>query len=348
MKSGLDLRPNAPPSNVTWTVTFAASTLRYPAIVLRASAGDCVGAQASTLPSCTRAIAASGSICACDRYGTWYSALSLRSAAARAAAASPLVRPGLPGERTLASSAVLYDFESCDSLGPASQVILSASRPRSAAQVFCAITATPPSGKKAPGIGVSGMRTMRSTPGTLRASLSSTLTTLPPQTGGRAMTATFMPGSVTSAPYTAVPVVIGTRSIDGIFLPCHRRSSGRLMRTLAGAGIAIVRAVATSSPNGFVRPVGRCTTSCWRAKTSATSTFHWLAAAASSSARVVAPASRYLCRKSRMLVDPSVFCEPYLGSPTACSTRHLAQSASISSAMIIGIVVRMPWPISER
>lgn len=49
-----------------------------------------------------------------------------------------------------------------------------------------------------------------------------------------------------------------------------------------------------------------------------------------------------------MLVEPSVFCEPYLGSPTACSTRHLAQSASISSAMIIGIVVRMPWPISER
>ena len=84
--------------------------------------------------------------------------------------------------------------------GPASQVILSASRPRSAAQVFFAITATPPSGKKAPGIGVSGMRTMRSTPGTLRASPSSTLTTLPPQTGGRAMAATFMPGSVTSAP----------------------------------------------------------------------------------------------------------------------------------------------------
>ena len=49
-----------------------------------------------------------------------------------------------------------------------------------------------------------------------------------------------------------------------------------------------------------------------------------------------------------MLVEPSVFCEPYFASPTACSTRHRAQSASISSAMIIGIVVRMPWPISER
>ena len=79
-------------------------------------------------------------------------------------------------------------------------MILSASRPLIAAQVFFAITATPPSGKKRAGIGVSGMRTMRSTPGTLSAALSSTLTTLPPQTGGRAITAVFMPGSVMSAP----------------------------------------------------------------------------------------------------------------------------------------------------
>ena len=62
------------------------------------------------------------------------------------------------------------------------------------------MTATPPSGRNPPGIGVSGMRTTRSTPGTLSAARSSTLATLPPQTGGRAMTATFMPGSRTSAP----------------------------------------------------------------------------------------------------------------------------------------------------
>ncbi len=50
-----------------------------------------------------------------------------------------------------------------------------------------------------------------------------------------------------------------------------------------------------------------------------------------------------------MLVEPSVFCEPYfLSSPSACTTRHFAQSASISSAMIIGMVVRIPCPISER
>ena len=35
----------------------------------RASCGDCVGAHASTFPSRTRAIAATGSIWACDRCG---------------------------------------------------------------------------------------------------------------------------------------------------------------------------------------------------------------------------------------------------------------------------------------
>ena len=64
---------------------------------------------------------------------------------------------------------------------------------------------------------------------------------------------------------------------------------------------------------------------------------------------MVAPALRYCGRKLRMLVEPSVFCEPYFFSfPWACSTRHFDQSASISSAMIMGIVVRIPCPISER
>ena len=48
-------------------------------------------------------------------------------------------------------------------------------------------------------------------------------------------------------------------------------------------------------------------------------------------------------------LQSSVFWLPYLGSsPSACSTRQRDQSASISSAMIMGIVVRMPCPISER
>ena len=163
------------------------------------------------------------------------------------------------------------------------------------------------------------------------------------------MTANFIPGSVMSAPYLAVPVVMGTRSIDGIFLPCQRRSAALFTRTRSFVGIGSARAAATSAANDTVRPLASCTTVCCRARTVLAFTPHWLAAASSSNARMVAPASRYFGRKSRMLVEPSVFCEPYFFSlPSACSTRHLAQSASISSAMIIGIVVRMPCPISDR
>src|SRR6266487_5555040 len=45
---------------------------------------------------------------------------------------------------------------------------------------------------------------------------------------------------------------------------------------------------------------------------------------------------------------PNVFCWPYLSSATACSTRTIDQSASNSSATIMGNEVRTPWPISER
>ena len=155
-------------------------------------------------------MAATGSICACDRCGTWYSARTVFAADASAAATSPVDRPGLPGFATDAASSALYAAESYDAFGPRSNVTLSALRPCSAAHVSFATTATPPRGRNPPGIGDSGMRTILSTPGTLSASVSSTLATVPPHAGGRAMTATFIPGSPTSAPYTAVPVVIGT------------------------------------------------------------------------------------------------------------------------------------------
>ena len=46
--------------------------------------------------------------------------------------------------------------------------------------------------------------------------------------------------------------------------------------------------------------------------------------------------------------DPSVFWDPYFGSPMACSMRTFFQSASNSSAAVMGRTVRMPVPISER
>ena len=54
--------------------------------------------------------------------------------------------------------------------GPSSQTILSASRPLIAAQVFFAITATPPSGLNFAGAGVASSFTTFSTPGTFIAS----------------------------------------------------------------------------------------------------------------------------------------------------------------------------------
>ena len=43
-----------------------------------------------------------------------------------------------------------------------------------------------------------------------------------------------------------------------------------------------------------------------------------------------------------------MFCEPYLTSPGACMTWTRLQSASSSSATIMGSPVRHPVPISDR
>src|SRR4051812_42222842 len=49
-----------------------------------------------------------------------------------------------------------------------------------------------------------------------------------------------------------------------------------------------------------------------------------------------------------MLLEPSVFWSPYFWSPSACSMVTRAGSAPSSSASSAGIVLRTPWPISER
>ena len=106
------------------------------------------------------------------------------------------------------------------------------------------------------------------------------------------MTAVFIPGRITSAPKRAVPVVTGTRSIDGIFLPCQRRSAGLFTRRRSFAGMGRVRAAGTSAAKESVRPLAACTTVCCCAFTSLAATPHSFAAASSSRARTVAPASR--------------------------------------------------------
>ena len=71
------------------------------------------------------------------------------------------------------------------------------------------------------------------------------------------------------------------------------------------------------------------------------------AAAATSIARAVAPARRSWSQLIGIEREPPALCLPYtLGLIGACSTRTVDQSASSSSATIIGNDVLMPWPIS--
>jgi hypothetical protein len=66
------------------------------------------------------------------------------------------------------------------------------------------------------GAGLPSIVTTFSTPGTSIAASALNDTTLPPNTGGRATTAYFMPGSFASMPYVARPVVMSYRSTIGI------------------------------------------------------------------------------------------------------------------------------------
>ncbi|MNT72785.1 hypothetical protein D3C72_2114190 [compost metagenome] len=87
-----------------------------------------------------------------------------------------------------------------------------------AAQVLRAMTATPPSGLNMAGGGLPASSTMRSTPGTFRAAVLSTLFNLPPKTGGRAMTAYAMPSRRVSMPKWVLPVTMSRRSMPRVLV----------------------------------------------------------------------------------------------------------------------------------
>ncbi len=81
-----------------------------------------------------------------------------------------------------------------------------------AAPVLRAMTATPPSGWNLEGHGQPCTSITFSTPETFMASVASNETSLPPVTGGRAITAYFIPGKRVSLPYIALPMVMSRRS----------------------------------------------------------------------------------------------------------------------------------------
>ncbi len=184
--------------------------------------------------------------------------MSRLSAAFNAASTSPLERSTFPGLRAAASSCARYGTDEYDAFGPSFQLILSASRPRIAAQVLLAMTATPPNGWNATGAGELLISTTFTTPGTFSASPASNDATVPPSTCGRATTANSMSGRTVSSPYLARPVVMSKLSTILIRpLPMYRNWDGSLSFTWSGFGSGSFAASRATSPNESFRPVGR-------------------------------------------------------------------------------------------
>ena len=119
-------------------------------------------------------------------------------AAASAASASPVRVTRAPGVCARRAYSTASASVSTAEAGPASHSISSASRPFLAAQNESATTATP-----------EGTRTTCLTPRTARARSAPIVFGVPPNTGGRATSATSMPGTVASIPNVAVPGDLG-------------------------------------------------------------------------------------------------------------------------------------------
>jgi hypothetical protein len=84
------------------------------------------------------------------------------------------------------------------------------------------------------------------TPRTARARSVPIVFGVPANTGGRATTATSMPGTAASIPNVAVPVTLARLSRRRVGLPMILNCEGSLSGTSAGTGT--VRALSTSCP----------------------------------------------------------------------------------------------------
>ena len=192
----------------------------------------------STPSARTCAVQFIGSMVACARNGSSYAASTFVAAAARADSGSPSCRACAPGcWARCANTWEMLALETC-ALAPSSQVTSSASRPFLAAQYPSATTAIP----------VETCTTCR-TPGTAFALVASNVPTFPPNTGERAITATSIPGVLTSMPNWALPSTLGGVSSRLTRVPRIFHSSGFLRGTSAGTEAGeTVAAFATSFP----------------------------------------------------------------------------------------------------
>ena len=220
------------------------------------------------------------------------SASSVFAARAMPAAASPLpgaTSPGCPA--SCRYSARMSDVERF-SAALASQVILSASQPRIAAQVSVPSTATPRE-----------ICTTSTTPAIFSASLASNETGLAPNCSGRLTTAVSIPGRRISPANTAVPVVLPFESSLGSRVPMSCHCCGGFSTISVGTGVFI--ASAASSPN-----VARCPEPLLITPVSTlipdAGTFHFAAAAATNIMRAAAPTLRACSQDSAIEVLPPV------------------------------------------
>ena len=176
-----------------------------------------------------------GSIAACARNGTSYTASIFLGAPAIAAAASPSFRATTPGVCAAAARPWTTSPVLRVAFGPSSQRMASAKTPCFAAHIWSATTAT-----------ASSRRTIWRTPLIALALLSSRPANLPPTTGLAATVAIFIPGSRTSMPYCAVPFTFAGVSSRFAGVPINLKSFGSLRVTCAGTGS--LAALSASAP----------------------------------------------------------------------------------------------------
>jgi len=195
---------------------------------------NCVPAQISIESARRSTTQLSGSIGACARKGSSYSASSTCAAEASAASGSPALRATRPGVAASCLYSARRPALESPALGPRSHSTASASRPRFAAQKPVAITATP-----------EPTSTTCLTPGTASAAAESMLRAFAPKTGAWRTSAVSMPGRCTSIANTALPLTLAGVSRRFVGLPIRRKSFGSLSGTSAG-GVSFAAASASS------------------------------------------------------------------------------------------------------
>src|SRR6266404_5084992 len=133
-EAGFARRPKPPPRSVVLILTFSGGRPAVLAALARSTVSNCVPVQSSQLSARKSTTQLSGSIMACARYGTSYSAVMVFAALERAPCGSPFFLAMLPGlEEVLENSSVIFDVER-PAFSPSSHLIFNLSRPSFAAQ----------------------------------------------------------------------------------------------------------------------------------------------------------------------------------------------------------------------